>query len=67
MFNYVCPHAERRQKGIMKYLWCKKIDNICANQRFCPTKRDVEHTTLAPRCTLNTNTVEEQNKVIEGE
>ena len=55
MFNYTCPHAEKRQKGIMHYLWCKKIDNICAFQRFCPTKREVEHTVLAPECTIYAN------------
>ena len=67
MFNYVCPYAERRKKGLMNYLWCLQIDNICPFQRFCPTKKDVEHTPNATQCDYNTKTVKEQNKVIEGD
>lgn len=63
MFNYSCPHADKRVKGLLHYLYCKKIDNICPFQRFCPTKREVEHTTLAPSCEYKND----ENKIIEGD
>lgn len=64
MFNYDCPNAEKRQKGIMHYFWCKAYDNICPHQRFCPTKKDVEHTPLAVTCD-GKNII--QTKIIEKE
>jgi hypothetical protein len=34
----------------LHYLWCKEYNNICPHQRFCPTKKEVEHTPSAVTC-----------------
>lgn len=62
MYDYKCPFAEHKKEGNKLWLQCTIDNGICPFIRFCKEKRDVEHTTSAPRCPRY---LENKDKVVE--
>lgn len=50
MNNYKCPFAEHKKEGFKVWLKCNIQNDICPCIRYCPTKKDVEHSESAPQC-----------------
>lgn len=50
MNNYKCPFAEHKKEGFKVWLKCNIQNDICPFIRYCPTKKDVEHSERAPQC-----------------
>ena len=62
MYNFKCEKAEYRHQGSKMWVHCTEIDDYCAFQRYCLTKRDVELTPMSQECRYNPKNKEKGNK-----
>lgn len=60
MYNFECANAEFHKQGVKMWIQCKAIDNYCAFQRYCLTKRDVELQPASQDCRYNPKNQEEK-------
>lgn len=50
MYDYKCPFGVRVQKSHSVGIQCSVQNTLCGFQRYCPTKRDIEHSPNAQNC-----------------
>ena len=53
MYDFKCPNGNKMQKGNKVWINCSALNSVCLCQRYCTTKRDVEHSVNAPNCPHN--------------
>lgn len=61
MFFFKCDNAVLRVENGRKYIKCKKLNDICLCQRYCPQKRNYELTPMSQNCKLNPKNIKETN------
>mgnify|MGYP004521679221 CR=1 FL=1 len=53
MYDYKCVNAQHIKEGLTLKIICKATDGICHFVRYCPTKKQLEHSEGARTCKLN--------------
>lgn len=61
MFFFKCDNAVLRVEDGRKYIKCKKLNDTCVCQRYCPQKRNYELTPMSQNCKLNPKNIKETN------
>lgn len=61
MFFFKCDNAVLRVEDGRKYIKCKKLNDVCLCQRYCPQKMNYELTPMSQNCKLNPKNIKETN------